>query len=82
MNWMVTGTGTALAVLLCVAAALADRHHIRHGRVPGGPKVRAVPRTGPPPVVTLRDIGAGPALVIGVAAQPGRTSVTTGDGPR
>jgi hypothetical protein len=82
MNWMVMGTGTGLGTLLCVAAVLADRYRIRHDRVPGGPKVRAVPHTGPPPVVTLRDTGVELALTIGVALRPGATSVTTGDGPR
>jgi hypothetical protein len=82
MNWMVIGIGTGLAALLCAAAVLADRYRIRHDRVPGGPKVRAVPHTGPPPVVTLRDTGAAPALTIRVASQPGVISVTTGESPR
>jgi hypothetical protein len=65
-----------LVVALGAAKLLASRR--RHGgdHGAGGGNVRAVPRTGPPPSVTVRDTGTRPALTVRIEPRPYATVTT------
>jgi hypothetical protein len=66
-----------LVVALGAAKLLASRRrHRGGGHGAGGGNVRAVPRTGPPPSVTVRDTGTRPALTVRIEPRAYSTVTT------
>jgi hypothetical protein len=65
-----------LVVALGAAKLLASRGQRRGGHATGGGNVRAVPHTGPPPSVTMRDTGSRPALTVRIEPRAYATVTT------
>jgi hypothetical protein len=64
-------------VLVAGAAGLAALRPLRRGgHGTAGGNVRAVPRTGPPPSVAVRDTGDSPALTVRIEPRAGATMTT------
>jgi hypothetical protein len=70
------GLGLVGLALAAGASLLASRLLHRGGHGTGGGSVRAVPHTGPPPSVTVRDSGIRPALTVRLEPHAGATMTT------
>jgi hypothetical protein len=68
--------GLGLVVAAVAASLLASRLLHRGGHGMGGGNVRAVPRTGPPPSVTVRYTGTRPTLTVRIEPHAGATVTT------
>jgi hypothetical protein len=66
----------ALILVAGMAGLAAVRPPGRGGRGTAGGNVRAVPRTGPPPSVAVRDTGDRPALTVRIEPRAGATVTT------
>ena len=67
---------TGLVLAAATAGLLAFRPLRRGGHPVPGENVRAVPRSGPPASVTVRDTGSRPALTVRIEPQAGATVTT------
>jgi hypothetical protein len=65
-----------LVLVAGTAGLAAFRPPRRGGHGTAGGSVRAVPRTGPPPSVTVRDTGDSPALTVRIEPRAGATMTT------
>jgi hypothetical protein len=65
-----------LVLVAGTAALAAFRPPHRGGHGTAGGSVRAVPRTGPPPSVAVRDTGDSPALTVRIEPRVGATMTT------
>jgi hypothetical protein len=65
-----------LVLIAGTAALAAFRPSRRGGRGTAAGDVRAVPRTGPPPSVAVRDTGESPALTVRIEPRAGATMTT------
>jgi hypothetical protein len=60
-----------LVLVACAASGLAIRRLRRRAHAAAGSSIRAVPHTGPPTTLAVRDTGTRPTLVVRVEPHPG-----------